>query len=403
MPESKGSSGRAVAVLGSSGSVGRAAIDAARALGYDVAALAGGSDLTLLVRQVADLKPQMVCVRRRKDMEELSGRMSEIPEVRRSATPEVVWGDEGLERVATHEAVSTAVMALPSGAGIAAALSVVKTGRKLALATKEIAVSAGALLRHHCSDDGGVCVPVDSELSALHQMLQVHPRESLDRVVLCASGGPFYGLDPVELEHVTPDEALAHPVWRMGPKVTVDSATMMNKGLEIMAACLLMGIPRDRLDAVVHPQCRVHAMVELHDGTFRAHLAPAEMQWALGYALAFPDPPANRLGTLEPAELGNLEFAPIDRAAFPCFSLAEQALRSGGSTPCALSAADEVAVQAFLDGRLTFPEIARCLEAVVESAEQKGLNSAEPDSLENVMAADGWARQRASEWVAGAQ
>ena len=380
--------------------MGRAAIIAARELGYDVAALAGGSDLSVLVRQVADLKVRMVCVRRREDAEELSARLTDVCA---PPPPEVVFGDEGLEQVATHEAVSTAVMALPGAAGISAALAAVRTGRKLALATKEIAVSAGALLRKHCSKEDGVCVPVDSELTALHQMLQTHPTESLNRVVLCASGGPFYRRDPGDLADVTPEEALTHPVWRMGPKVTVDSATMMNKGLEIMAARLLMGIPRDRLDAVVHPQCRVHAMVELQDSTLRAHLAPAEMGWALRYALAYPDPPARRLGTLEPAQLGNLEFGPVDRTVFPCFALAERALRSGGSMPCVLSAADEVAVQAFLDGRIAFPQIAPCLEAVVDSAERKGLNSAEPGSLEDIMSADGWARQRASEWIAQAQ
>jgi 1-deoxy-D-xylulose-5-phosphate reductoisomerase len=275
-------------------------------------------------------------------------------------------------------------------------------GREVALANKETLVAAGELVMATAAAGGGRVLPIDSEHNALHQALRVGPPDAVRRLILTASGGPFRTWTSEELERATVDKALAHPTWRMGAKVTIDSATMMNKGLEIIEAHHLFGVPEEQIAVVVHPESRVHSLVEYTDGTLIAQLSVNDMRFPILYALSYPERLPSPFGFLDLVEVGSLNFAPADERRFPCLRLAREALRAGGTVPAVLNAANEVAVAAFLAGRLPFTRIPAIVEGAIarESSQEHNLAT-----MEDVLAADergrAWAVEAAAKYAPG--
>ncbi len=380
----------ALAVLGSTGSIGENALQVVSAFPdrFRVVALAaGGGRLERLAEQVRRTGASWVAVPRRDDAEVL--RSSLGPGVR------VVWGERGLTEVATLPEADTVVSAIVGAAGLVPTYAAVRAGKRVALANKETLVAAGELVMEAARRSGAAVLPVDSEHSALFQILEGRDPRQVKRLVLTASGGPFRGRTREELAGVGVAEALAHPRWSMGPKITVDSATLMNKGLEVIEARWLFDVPAERIDVVIHPESVVHSLVEFVDGSLLAQLATADMRGPIAYALGFPERlPLNGLG-LDLTRVGRLTFEPPDREAFPCLDLAYRALEAGGTAPAALSAANEVAVAGFLEGRLTFLQIPELVAAALEAHTPLPVESLEP-----VLGADRWARGFARDWIA---
>jgi 1-deoxy-D-xylulose-5-phosphate reductoisomerase len=345
---------RTVAVLGSTGSIGTQALDVVRANPdeYEVVALAAGSSADALVAQAAELRPRVVVLGD-------PGRAGELAP-RLPAGTELLTGPDALATAATTADV--VVNAVVGFAGLPVTLAALGAGKTLALANKESLIAGGPVVQRVRGSPGAEVVPVDSEHCALHQCLRAGRRDEVARLVLTASGGPFRGRTGAELAGVTVADALAHPTWSMGPKITVDSSTLMNKGLEVIEAHELFGLPYDAIEVVVHPQSIVHSMVEFADGATVAQLSLPDMRLPIAYALAWPERARTPFGRLDWAEIGRLDFEPPDLDAFPCVGLAYAAGRAGGSAPAWLNAANEVAVAAFLDGRLPWSAIAAVLE-----------------------------------------
>ena len=380
-----------IAVLGATGSVGSSVLRVVRAHPdrLRVVALAAyGSDPAKLLRQVEELRPRLVGV-----MDAGAAR-----EVARQAPPgvEVVPGEEGLRAAATHPEAQRVVAAMVGAAGLRPAWAAVDAGKDLALANKECLVVAGGLLTALAAARGVALLPVDSEHAALHQALRGGAAHEVARLVLTASGGPFWQRDGATFDAITPAEALAHPTWKMGAKITVDSATLMNKGLELIEASHLFAVPPERVEVVVHPQSLVHSLVEFRDGTWLAQLSVNDMVFPVQHALSWPERWGNEFPRLQPAELGRLEFHAVDEAKFPTVGLARRALAAGASAPAALNGANEAAVAAFLAGRAPFPAIARTIAAVLDEHEARPLQG-----LDEALAWDDWGRRRAAELLAG--
>ncbi|HPW18555.1 MAG TPA: 1-deoxy-D-xylulose-5-phosphate reductoisomerase [Candidatus Aminicenantes bacterium] len=376
---------RAIAILGSTGSIGRSALDVVDRMGgaFRVAALAAGSNLEALAGQIEKYRPRLVSVGARRDAERIRG-------LARRSGASVAWGPEGAAEVARTEGADTVVAAITGMSGFAPTLEAVKAGRRVALANKESLVVGGALLRREAARSGARIIPVDSEHSGVFQCLAGIERRHLRRVILTASGGPFLKTPLAELRRKTAAEALRHPRWVMGRKVTVDSATMMNKGLELIEARWLFDLEPSELEVLVHPQCAVHALVETADGSLLAQLGPADMRLPIQYALTWPERRDSGLARLDLGALRKLEFRPVDERRYPLFPLARRALREGGSLPVALNAANEVAVAAFLEGRIAFPGLHAVVAAVVEPHRPRPA-----DSIEAIRDIDAEARREA--------
>ncbi len=307
---------------------------------------------------------------------------------------EILVGDDGLAQMAAQKA-DVAIMAIVGFAGLAPSLICAGQGGALALANKEALVAGGAHLMHKAAQNGTQILPVDSEHNAVFQLLQGQgDADSIDKIVLTASGGPFRNLSLAEMERVTPAQAVAHPNWDMGAKISVDSATMMNKGLELIEARHLFDIAPDKLDALIHPQSIVHGLVYFTDGSVLAQKGSPDMRVPLAYCMAYPERIDAGVAPLDLAAQGRLDFAAIDRAQFPCLALAEAAMRSGGSAPPRLNAANEIAVQAFLDGRIGLLQIASTVDAVLQQGAQEG-----GDSVEALRAIDAEARDQATAFI----
>lgn len=379
---------KVLSILGSTGSIGTSTLDVVRHFPdrFRVVALAAGRNLELLARQIEEFRPQLVAVA---DAERALTLAHRFPGL------EVLAGDEGRLAVATHPQATTVVGALVGALGLPATYAAVQAGKELLLANKETLVVAGSLIMAEARRSGSQIIPVDSEHNGLFQALRVGPPGTARRLILTASGGPFRTTPLAQLAHVTPEQALAHPTWRMGAKISVDSATMMNKGLEIIEAHHLFGFPPDAIDVLIHPESRIHALVEYMDGTLIAQLSVNDMRFPILYALAYPERLASPFGRLDLAAVGSLHFVPPDDRRFPCLALARQALQAGGTAPAVLNAANEVAVELFLAGQLPFLGIPELVRRVLEEEPAAPLTS-----LEEALAADERARRRAREWAA---
>jgi len=376
---------RRIAILGSTGSIGQSALSviASHPGRLRAVALSAGENTALLAEQVATFRPDLVSVSTEAARADLITRLGD------HAVTVLDHGSAGLVAAATHPDVDIVLCASSGTAGLEAALAAIAVGKTLALANKEVLVMAGALMIEAATRHGVTILPVDSEHNAIHQCLQGRDVGEVRRLILTASGGPFRTLSADEIARVTPEDALCHPTWRMGRKITIDSATLMNKGLEVIEARWLFGVTPDRIDVVVHPQSVVHSMVELCDGSVIAQLGVTDMRLPIQYAFAYPERWTGTLPSLDIVKAGALEFADPDPARFPCLRLAYEALKEGGTAPIVLNAANEVAVEAFLARRLTFTGIPQVIERALEANDRR---TAPPASIEAVRAADSWAR-----------
>ena len=375
-----------LAILGSTGSIGRQTLDVVRSLPgkFNIIALAAGTNVTLLEEQAREFRPRLLCAGR--EEEYLSDRISrgEIPGR---------WAE--MEEMAAHSAVDLVVIATVGSAGLGPTMAAVRAGKAVALANKEVLVMAGHIITAEARRRHAELRPIDSEHSAVWQCLWGESAEAVERIILTASGGPFRDLPREELARVTAEEALRHPNWQMGQKITVDSATLLNKGLECIEARWLFDVPLDRIDVILHRESIVHSLVEFRDGSLKAQLGVPDMRLPIQCALTYPERlPGASVPRLDLKLIGPLNFGIPDLKQFPCLALALEAGRRGGSCPAVLAAADEIAVQHFLAGHIAFLDIPHSIEDALSSHEA----IANP-SLEEVLAADAWARGFAEDWV----
>ncbi|HTO88586.1 MAG TPA: 1-deoxy-D-xylulose-5-phosphate reductoisomerase [Thermoanaerobaculia bacterium] len=384
-----------LAVLGSTGSIGCSALEVAAAMPdrFRVRALAAGRSIERLAEQVLRHRPDLVSVSEESGADRLR---SLLPP---GAAPRIVSGRDGLEEVAAHPSVDVVVGGLVGALGLRSAWAAVVAGKRLALANKETLVVAGELMMRAARASGAEIVPVDSEHCAIHQALRCGRHEEVGRLVLTASGGPFRERNLSTFPAITVEDALAHPTWKMGPKITIDSATMMNKGLEIIEARFLFDLPVEKIDVVIHPQSAVHSFVEYVDGSLIAQLSKNDMKFPILYALTYPDRLPSPFGRLELSSLSRLDFEPVDPRRYPAVDLARAALKAGGGMPAVLNAANEVAVEAFLQGKISFPEI---VGVVAEAGDNFG-SVPSPSSVEEAEEIDQAARRKASEIVGTAR
>jgi 1-deoxy-D-xylulose-5-phosphate reductoisomerase len=376
-----------LAILGSTGSVGEQTLDVVAATPdrFQVVALAAGRNVEKLAVQVERFAPEWVSVADAAGAEALRSRVGN--------SVEIGVGGEGLEAVATHPA-DLVVAALVGAVGLEPTLAAIRAGRDIALANKEVMVMAGALVLREARAHGVALLPVDSEHSAIFQALEGNRREDVSRLVLTCSGGPFREWSEARIARASVEEALNHPNWSMGAKITIDSASLMNKGLEVIEARWLFDIEPERIDVVIHPQSIIHSLVEYKDSSVLAQLGLPDMRVPIAVAIAHPERVALDIPRLDLAALGRMDFAEPDRKRFPCLDLAYAALRGSEAAPAVLNAANEVAVAAFLAGRIAFPEIASTNAVVLEEHLSDGAGSI-VKSLEEVRAFDAWARRRA--------
>ncbi len=359
-----------IAILGATGSIGQSALAVVDAHGdrLQVVALAAGENAAKFGDQISRCQPDLVGMASEGALDELRA------ELRRTGTrlPRVACGPDALVAVATHPAADLVLFASSGTAGLDAVLAAIDAGKTIALANKEILVMAGSVVMERARKRGVAVLPVDSEHNAIHQCLDGRPREHVKRLVLTASGGPFRGLSAAELARVTPEDALRHPTWRMGPKITVDSATLMNKGLEVIEARWLFDIGPPRIDVLVHPQSIVHSLVEFVDGSLLAQLGVTDMRLPIQYAFSYPERWSAPLPPLDLAGSAPLQFEQPDMERFPCLALAFRALAGDAGLPIVLNAANEVAVAAFLNGRLPFTAIAEVIRGCLDAYEREG-------------------------------
>jgi 1-deoxy-D-xylulose-5-phosphate reductoisomerase len=372
-----------IAILGSTGSIGRSALAVvdAHPSRLQVVALAAGDNATLLADQMRRYRPELVAMASGEGLDRLRVACGSDCHAKMSA------GAEGLVAVATHPAVDIVICASAGTAGLEAVLAAIEAGKTIAIANKEVLVMAGALVTASAERHGVTILPVDSEHNAVHQCLHGRNAHEVRRLILTASGGPFREFTPAALAQVGPEQALRHPTWQMGRKITVDSATLMNKGLEVIEAHWLFGVAPDRIEVVIHPQSIVHSMVELVDGSVIAQLGVTDMRLPIQYACSYPERWDGLLPALDLSRAGRLEFHPPDYDRFPCLGLAYQALRAGGTLAVVLNAANEVAVDAFLDGKLAFTAIPAVIERTMNAHVLEGVST-----LEVVRRVDAWAR-----------
>jgi 1-deoxy-D-xylulose-5-phosphate reductoisomerase len=385
---------RGIAILGSTGSIGCNTLRVIDAFAGDFqpVALAAGRNVQTLAEQVERYKPELVSVENAEGVEELR---AELRRRNVAAPPRILTGEAGLVEVATHTGASCVVSATVGAVGFVPTLRALESGKRVALANKETLVIAGELMTRAAEKSGAELLPVDSEHNALHQCLRGERREEVRRLVLTASGGPFRTKTLRDMENATVAEAMRHPTWNMGAKITIDCATLMNKGLEVIEARWLFGFEADRIDVLVHPESVVHSMIELVDGSVIAQMGVTDMRHAIQYALTFPERRACQLPPLDLAQMSALHFDAPDTERFPCLALAYRALRAGGTMPAALNAANEVAVGAFLEERIRLTDIPRIIESVLDAHETRPVRD-----LDTVLETDAAARSSATEEIA---
>ncbi len=380
-----------IAILGSTGSIGVSTLDIVGRFPekFRVVALAAGKNLTQLIEQIQSFQPLLVSLAQEEDAKKLR---NELPDFE----GDIVWGADGLHATATHADADMVMAALVGAIGLPPTLAAIRAGKDVALANKESLVVSGELMTREAAQYGVQLLPVDSEHNAVFQALHGHKRERVKRIILTASGGPFLHRPAEDFQTIRIEEALQHPTWKMGNKITIDSATLMNKGLEVIEARWLFNLPPTQVSVIVHPQSIVHSLVEYVDGSVLAQLGIPDMRVPISYILAYPDRlPLTHLPQLNLAEAARLEFVEPDYDKFPCLGLAYTALERGGTCPAVLNAANEVAVASFLSGQIAFTDIADINKQILTS------HAAQPvKDLESVLEADGWARAQAKK-IAG--
>jgi 1-deoxy-D-xylulose-5-phosphate reductoisomerase len=382
---------RRVAILGSTGSIGRSTLSVAESYPdrFQIVALAAGANLDAAFEQARRWRPKMISIAAEPDADVLRARFEQagLSEV------EVVHGPAGTVRVATHAEVDFVVSAIVGVAGLDATYEAVKAGKIVGLANKECLVAAGELITAEARKQGKPLLPIDSEHNAVHQCLRGGRREEVERIWLTASGGPFLNTPRSEFSSITVEQALNHPTWKMGKRITIDSATLMNKGFEVIEACRLFHIPPAKVEVIVHPQSTIHSMVEFVDGSILAQFSVTDMRLPILYALTYPERIESDM-RFPVKNLRHLDFSPPDMSKFSCLRLAYEAAEAGGAKTVALNAADEVAVAAFLQGNIAFDEIPRVIEEAVSAT-----NSGKLGSIQEVLQADAEARRYAEERV----
>ena len=382
-----------LSILGSTGSIGRQCLSVVESLPerFGVVALAAGGNLDELVGQIERHRPKVVSIGDAQKADELAGRLRSKGI---APLPEIHHGREGMLAVGTAPGADVVVSAAVGVVGLEATYEAIKCGKTVALSNKEVLVAAGELVMAAAKQAGKELLPVDSEHNAVHQCLRGGAHGEVRRLVLTASGGPFRKTPLKALEGVTPEQALAHPNWRMGNRITIDSATMMNKGFEVIEAHWLFGMRPEQIDVVIHPQSTIHSMVEFVDGSVLAQLGPTDMRMPIQYALTYPERVASNQVALDWRRLKRLDFDKVSTRRFPCLRLAREAMKKGGVLPCTLNAADEVAVGAFLERRLPFLGIPEVIERVLGQTPRMRF-----DKMEDVLTADAEARRMAKEVV----
>ncbi len=376
---------KSIALLGSTGSIGVSTLDLVRQFPdhFKVHGLVAGRNLKLLAAQVKEFRPCCVAIKCEEDVD----RLRQLIGRRRV---QILCGESGAVTVATAGEVDVVLAAIVGGAGLVPTLEAAKAGKEIALANKEALVMAGEILVNAAKKKASRLLPVDSEHSAIFQCLQGNRRDEVDKIILTASGGPFLRTPLDRLSHVTVEQALKHPNWKMGQKITIDSATMMNKGLEVVEARWEFDMAPDRIDVLIHPQSVVHSMVRYQDGSVMAQLGVPDMRIPIAYALAYPHRLKGRWKSLELTQQGELNFLPVEKRRFPALALAYAALNEGGTMPAVLNAANEVAVAAFLERRVGFREIHRIIDKTMQCHAPRRAKS-----VEEILEVDRWAREKA--------
>ena len=381
---------RSLSILGSTGSIGLSTLDVVRQHPekFTIAGLAVGQDVVKLAEQIKEFRPKAVSVRNEEAAKALSTLLGEYK-------PEIYHGSEGAATIAAAEGCDMVVSAIVGAAGLVPTVNAIKAGKHIALANKEVLVVAGQLVSDLVKKYKVELLPVDSEHSAIFQSLEGHRSEDVERIILTASGGPFRNTPAEELKHVRPEQALKHPQWSMGAKITIDSATMMNKGLEVIEAHWLFNMPAEKIGVVVHPQSIIHSMVEYIDGCVIAQLGAPDMRAPIAYALAWPARCPSGIQKLDLTKIGKLTFEEPDMVRFPALRLAFDALKAGRTYPAVLNAANEIAVAAFLDKKIGFTDIAATVEKTMQTHDPYN-----PVELEDYLQADRWARDTAKKLIA---
>ncbi|MFB3924962.1 MAG: 1-deoxy-D-xylulose-5-phosphate reductoisomerase [Syntrophales bacterium] len=379
-----------ISILGSTGSIGVNALEviASHPRDFKAVALAAGSNIQVLKNQIERFRPRVVAVVN----EEIARAISEM--IDRTLGTKVLWGSEGYREIAALKEADMVVSAIVGAAGLLPTVDAIESGKHIALANKETMVMAGEIVVRKAAEKGIRILPVDSEHSAVFQCLEGHGRKYLKRIILTASGGPFLQVSRNDLKNVTVADALRHPNWKMGRKITVDSATMINKGLEVIEAKWFFGARIDEIDIVIHPQSIVHSMVEYVDGSVIAQMGVPDMKGPIAYALSYPDRISGSMEKLDLLKTGRLEFLAPDIEKFPGLRLAYEAGREGGTKPAVLNASNEVAVGSFIAGKIGFTDIADVIERCMNA-----YRNVQPSSIKDILDADRWARNKAEEII----
>jgi 1-deoxy-D-xylulose-5-phosphate reductoisomerase len=381
---------RSLVILGSTGSIGTSALEVVRKNmdRFRVAGLAGARNVKLLATQANEFRPMVLAVLDHNRAQELQGLLD------KGYSPEILYGFSGYVDMAEMKEADMILSAMVGAAGLAPTLAAAEAGKVILLANKESLVLAGHLIRETCTKSGCVILPVDSEHNAVFQAIQGHDPEQVESIIITASGGPFREKQADFMRNVTPDQALAHPNWSMGAKISIDSATMMNKGLEIIEAFHLFGLPRDRIKVLVHPQSIIHSLVSFSDGSFLAHLGLPDMQIPIAHCLGYPHRLSVDLKPLNLAEIQNLTFHNPDMQAFPCLGLAITALEKGPSHQVVLNAANEICVEEFLSGAIGFMDIPAINARALDEHQFSDMNS-----LEEILELDSITRNKVKGWI----
>ena len=376
-----------IAILGSTGSIGRSTLDviAQNRERFRVVALAAGSNIDLFEEQIRTFSPCLAAVADKDAALALRKRLQGV---------EILCGADGINSVAAHPDADFVLSAIVGSAGLLPTITAIKAGKTIGLANKETLVMAGDIVMKEARRNKVMIIPVDSEHSAVSQCIEGHNSREIRRIILTASGGPFVDMRQCDLKNIKAKEALKHPNWSMGRKISIDSATLMNKGLEVIEACWLFGLPPEKIDVLIHPQSIIHSLVEFRDMSCLAQMSMPDMRGPISYALSYPERLAEPIFGLELEKIGSLTFRKPDYDMFPCLTYAYEAIKKGGTVPAALNAANEVAVYAFLDNIIGFNDI----PAVIRKTVERHTVKAEPE-LDDVLEADRWAREIAEQYV----